>query len=143
MRPTFGKLRDLSEVTSMHRLFANPMVQLNLSIVLSAASQVLLKLGATHGPELGVLGFAGLRSGWVWLGIAAMIASLLSWLYALRFIALSVAFTMSGAVHALVPVACWGLLGETIPIRRWLGIVLVIAGVLVSAKPATAVEEKA
>ena len=66
----------------------------------------------------------------------------LSWLYALRFLALSVAFALSGAIHALVPIGCWMFLGETISWKRWMGIAMVVAGVVVSAKPATIVEEK-
>ena len=56
--------------------------------------------------------------------------------------ALSVAFTLSGAIQALVPLGSWIFLGESIPIMRWMGILLVIAGVVISAKPATVVEEK-
>ncbi len=123
-------------------LFANPNVQIGFSILLSAAAQVLLKLGAGDHAETGGLGLGGLQSPWVWGGIAAMIASLFSWLYALRFMPLSLAFTLSGAIHALVPLASWLCLGETISAKRWLGIALVVVGVVASARPATAVEEK-
>jgi drug/metabolite transporter (DMT)-like permease len=122
--------------------FAHPIFQLVLSILLSAAAQVLLKFGAPPSGEAGWLGLGGLATAWTWLGIVALIGSLISWLYALRFVALSVAFTLAGAIHALVPLASWLVLGESISSRRWLGILLVIAGVLISAKPATAVEEK-
>ena len=122
--------------------FAHPILQLALSILLSAAAQVLLKLGAPASGEEGWLGLGGMASAWTWLGIVTLIGSLVSWLYALRFVALSVAFTLAGAVHALVPLASWLILGESISSRRWMGILLVIAGVLISAKPATAVEEK-
>ena len=123
-------------------VFAHPILQLALSILLSAAAQVLLKLGAPPSGDEGWLGLGGLASAWTWLGIVALIGSLFSWLYALRFVALSVAFTLAGAIHALVPLASWLILGESISSRRWLDILLVIAGVLISAKPATAVEEK-
>ena len=124
------------------RAFANPHVQIAISIVLSSAAQVLLKRGVGADAEGGWLGFEALRSGWVWLGIGAMIGSLVSWLYALRFLALSIAFALSGAIHALVPIGCWMFLGEAISWKRWMGIAMVIAGVVVSAKPATIVEEK-
>lgn len=88
------------------------------------------------------MGFGALRSGWVWLGIVAMIGSLFSWLHSLRYVPLSTAFTLAGAVHFLVPIGSWLFLGEVISPKRWLGIGLVLAGVLVSAKPATAAEEK-
>jgi multidrug transporter EmrE-like cation transporter len=124
------------------RRFGNPYAQLALSILFSAAAQVFLKLGAGTGAGGSWLGLEGLRSGWVWMGIGALVASLFSWLYALRFVPLSIAFTLAGAVHALVPIASWIWLGETISGKRGLGILLVIAGVVISAKPATAVEEK-
>ncbi len=123
-------------------LLTNSYSQIVLSIVFSAASQVLLKRGASDHVSEMWLGVNGLQSGWVWLGIAAMIASLFSWLHALRSIPLSLAFTLAGASHVLVPLGSWLWLGEAIPGRRWLGILLVTAGVLVSAKPATAVEKK-
>ena len=37
---------------------------------------------------------------------------------------------------------CWGWLGEGIPPLRWAGIALVIAGVVLSARSAAAVEER-
>ena len=124
------------------RFFTHPHFQIVLSIVLSAASQVWLKRGVSDHVSTGWFGWSGLHSGWVWLGIGAMIGSLFSWLQALRSMPLSVAFALSGAIHVLVPLASWWWLGETIPGKRWLGIALVTAGVLVSARPATAVEEK-
>ena len=120
--------------------FRHPSIQLALSIALSTAAQVWLKLGAGHGESAS--GPFGLYSPWVWLGIVAMIASLLTWLDALRTVPLSVAFALAGIIHAFVPLASWLWLGEAISGRRWMGIALVIAGVLVSAKPATVVEEK-
>jgi drug/metabolite transporter (DMT)-like permease len=71
-----------------------------------------------------------------------IIGSLFSWLFALRTIPLSVAFTLAGATHVLVPLGSWIWLGEEIPAKRWCGILLVTLGVLVSARPATVVEEK-
>jgi drug/metabolite transporter (DMT)-like permease len=124
------------------RSLGNPYVQLTLSIAFSAAAQLLLKRGSGIEAADSWLGLDALRSGWVWLGIGAMIASLFSWLYALRFVPLSVAFTLAGAIHFLVPIGSWLWLGEAISGKRWLGILFVIAGVIISARPATNVEEK-
>jgi multidrug transporter EmrE-like cation transporter len=132
---------DVPPVSAPPSFLGNPYAQLVVSILFSAAAQLLLKRGSGEGSE-STLGFEGLRSGWVWLGIGAMIASLFSWLYALRFVPLSVAFTLAGAVHFLVPIGSWLWLGEAIPPKRWLGISLVLAGVVISAKPATRVEER-
>src|SRR4051794_34482814 len=77
--------------------FANPYVQLTLSILQSAAAQLLLKQGAGTGGggDESWFGFSSLHSGWVWLGIGALIGSLLSWLQALRYVPLSLAFTLA------------------------------------------------
>src|SRR5690349_21598478 len=79
-----------------------PYAQLALSILLSGLSQVFLKLGAVEEVPGHGLAFGGLASGWVWLGIVAQIASLFSWLFALRSIPLSIAFTFAGAIHVIV-----------------------------------------
>ena len=93
-----------------------PYAQLVISFLLSAGAQVWLKLGA--GSEENALGFASLQSPWVWLGIAATIGSLLTWLNALRTVPLSLAFALAGIIHALVPLASWIFLGEAIPAKR-------------------------
>jgi drug/metabolite transporter (DMT)-like permease len=78
----------------------------------------------------------------VWWGILFVILSFLSWLYVLRFIPLTVAFPLSRVVDVLVPLSCWLVLGETISVRRWLGIALVIIGLAVVAKPVARLEER-
>ena len=116
-------------------------VQLAVSIVLFTASQLLLKRGAGAVAE-GPFNFAALGSPWVWAGITAEVASLVAWLGALRTLPLGVAYNLSGITHVLIPLGCWGWLGESISPLRWVGIGLVIAGVALSARSAAAVEEK-
>lgn len=117
-------------------------MQVAVSILLSATAQLLLKRGADESVHGATLGFAGLGSAWVWLGILAHIGSLTSWLYALRFIALNVAYNLTGLIQVLVPLSCWLLLGEKINPLRWLGITLVVLGVIVTARPLVRVEQK-
>lgn len=124
--------------------FFKPYVQILLSIAFSALSQVFLKKGAdqsVHASSEFVLGFAGLHSLWVWAGIACLISSLFSWLYSLRFLPLVIAFNLAGLTHVIVPLICWGYLGEKINALRWLGIAMVFAGVLIVAKPLIKMEE--
>jgi undecaprenyl phosphate-alpha-L-ara4N flippase subunit ArnF len=124
--------------------------QLALSIVFSASAQPLLKKGAdrvhlvmdaAHAPDWhSPLYF--LMDLWAWLGIAAIIASLLSWLYALKTVPLNIAFNLAGIIHVMVPLASWIFLGEFISPLRWSGIFLVTVGVIVTAKEAVRLEEK-
>lgn len=121
----------------------NPYATIVISIILDAAAQVCLKIGADHSVEAGsLLGITGLRSPWVWAGIVMMVTGLGTWLYSLRFVPLNIASNLTGSVHVLVPLSCWMLLGEKISAGRWVGIALVIAGVFVIARPLTQVEEK-
>ena len=123
--------------------FFNPYVQIFASIALSAVAQICLKKGADQGHIAEIwMGVEGLRSGWTWVAIAAMIGSLFFWLYGLRFVPLNVAFNLAGLIQVLVPVSSWLFLGEQIGFRRACGILLVLLGVLIVARPLMVVEEK-
>ena len=125
------------------RPFPNPYFTIIVSVVLDAAAQVLLKIGANNAvASTAWLGISGLRSGWVWLGMLAMVLSMGTWLYSLRFVPLNVASNLTGTVHVLVPLSCWYFLGELINPGRWIGILLVIVGVFIIVRPVRQVEEK-
>ncbi len=123
--------------------YLNPYVQMSLSIALSASAHILLKRGAQdHVSADAWFAIDGLRSGWVWLGILAMVSSLGSWLYALRFVPLNIAFNLAGVIHAIVPLGGCLFFHETIGLQRGIGIGLVVAGVMVIAQIAGEAEEK-
>lgn len=113
-----------------------------LSVLLDAASQIFLKLGANETLHGAVFGVSALRSPWVWLGIVCIIVSLVSWLHALRVVPLHMAYNIGGILHVLVPIGCWIFLGEHISLLRSLGIFLVLVGVYVVARPVIHVEER-
>lgn len=126
--------------------FANPWLQLWLSVLCVLASELLLKRGATATAHLSKnwswTGITGLASPLVWIAIVFVILSFLSWLYVLKYIPLSVAFPLSRVVDVLVPLSCWLILGESISTRRWCGIALVVIGLAIVAKPVAHLEEK-
>ena len=122
--------------------FFNPYTQILMSILLATAAQLFLKKGADTAVPGVWMGIEGLRSGWVWMGIGAMVTSLFSWLYSLRFMPLNIAFNLAGLTQVLVPLASWLLLGERIGPVRACGILLVCAGVFIVARPLMRVEEK-
>ncbi|MEP6809142.1 MAG: EamA family transporter [Chthoniobacterales bacterium] len=131
---------------SSRRGFFNPWFQVALSTALVTVSELCLKRGAMASiPATGTWGWtgiAGLTSPLVWLGILFVILSFISWLYVLKHLPLSVAFPASQAVHVLVPITSWLVLGELISPTRWCGIALVLVGLAVVAKPVAALEEK-
>ncbi len=126
--------------------FANPWLQLILSIICVVASELLLKRGASDiadpASALSWTGINGLASPLVWWAIVLVVMSFLSWLYVLKYIPLTVAFPLSRVVDVLVPVCCWLFLGEMVSTRRWCGIALVIIGLAVVAKPVARLEER-
>jgi drug/metabolite transporter (DMT)-like permease len=124
----------------------NPWLHLVLSIACVAVYELLLKRGAAETAHVSDAwswtGLTGLASIYVWIAIVFVIISLITWLYVLRYIPLSVAFPISQAVHVLVPLGSWLILGENIVTLRWIGIAFVSLGLAVVAKPVARIEEE-
>ena len=124
----------------------NPWLHLMVSIACVTIYELLLKRGAaeTANPNLSWswTGLNGLGSIYVWIAIVFVILSLISWLYVLRYLPLSIAFPISQAVHVLVPLGSWLVLGENIVTLRWIGIALVSLGLAIVAKPVARLEEQ-
>jgi drug/metabolite transporter (DMT)-like permease len=116
-----------------------------LGAVLDSAGEVLLKKGANSVAAAGIAPTffaAPLLSGWTWLGIISYVTSLVSWLYVLRKIPLSVAFPLINVVHVLVPLGATLFLHEYVSWRMWAGISLILLGVIAIVKPVVHAEEK-
>ena len=124
---------------------ANPWIVLVFEVMFVAASETMLKIGASQTVRISGwewTGLISLTSLWIWSAIVLVILSFLCWIYVLRHIPLSIAFPLSQVVHVLIPLICWIFLNETISPRRWVGIGIVIAGLAVVAKPVARIEEK-
>jgi len=124
---------------------ANPWLHLALSVAGVTIYELLLKLGAREtakSDRWDWTGISGLASAYTWVAIIFVIFSLVTWLYVLRYIPLSLAFPISQAVHVLIPLCSWIFLGEVIISLRWCGIALVSLGLLVVAKPVARLEER-
>ena len=124
----------------------NPWLHLVISVTCVAIYELLLKRGAaeTANPNSSWswTGITGLGSIYVWIAIAFVILSLITWLNVLRYLPLSIAFPISQAVHVLVPLGSWLILGENIVTLRWIGIAFVSLGLAVVAKPVARLEEE-
>ena len=124
----------------------NPWLHLAVSITCVAIYELLLKRGAaeTANPasSWSWTGLSGLGSIYVWVAIVFVIVSLITWLYVLRYLPLSIAFPISQGVHVLVPLGSWLILGENIVTLRWIGIAFVSLGLAIVAKPVARLEEE-
>lgn len=127
-------------------MFWNPWFQLGLEAAFVTGSQVLMKIGATEtlvrGSAAEWLGLTALTSTWVWGGIFCLILSFLCWIYVLQHLPLSVAFPLTNVVHVTIPISSWIFLGETISARRWFGILIVVVGLALVARPAARLDER-
>ena len=134
------------ETETKPRGMRNPWLHLIISVVCVAIYELLLKRGATETADPNSswswTGRTGLGSIYVWIVIVFVIVSLITWLYVLRYLPLSVAFPISQSVHVLVPLGSWLILGENIVTLRWIGIALVSLGLAVVAKPVARLEEE-
>lgn len=121
--------------------------ELLLTAIFGAAAEICLKRGADQTADdvtwlPSWLGLGGLASIWVWWGMVFTVIGFITYLRAVRVIPIGVAFTLSNFVHVLIPLSAWMFLDETISPRRWLGIGLVLLGLVVLARPYTRVEQR-
>jgi drug/metabolite transporter (DMT)-like permease len=126
--------------------FFNPYLQIIFGALLVTASELLLRQGASSKePAAGLakwLGIAAFGSGYTWLGIVTYILSFACWLYVLRFVPLSIAFPAINITHVLVPLGAWVFLHEHFSPQRWVGVALVLCGILLIVRPVIAAEKK-
>jgi len=126
--------------------FLNPHLQIGLGAVLVTVSELMLKKGASATADTtavaGWLGIAALASWWTWAGILCYVLSFLSWLHVLRYVPLSIAFPLINAVHVLVPLGALLFLHEPVSLKRWMGISLILIGIVAIMRPAATVEAK-
>src|SRR5437879_12895026 len=98
--------------------FANPWLILGFEIVCVLVYELLQKRGASETVSLSQVwswtGITALASPLTWLAMMIMIISLLSWLYVLSYIPLSIAFPLSRGIHDLIPLGYWITLGQGI-----------------------------
>ena len=133
--------------TGMFAWFFNPYIQIGIGSILVTASEVLLRKGALAAPHLPQLptwigGVAALASLWTWGGIVLYILSFVSWLYVLRYVPLTIAFCLINTVHLLVPAGASLVLRESVPMLRWIGILIILGGIIMVMGTVAKAEEK-
>lgn len=111
-----------------------------LSTAFGVAGQTALKLGVSQ-PGVaenatGVVSIIGLifKSPLMMLGLVFYGLGALAWIAVLSRLDLSVAYPFLALNFVLVTLSGRFLLGETVPPLRWLGILVIIAGILLVAK---------
>ena len=70
----------------------------------------------------------------VWLGLGCYGISALLWLVVLSRLDLSYAYLLLASMYVLIPLVSWLFLGERIPPMRWVGMGVVVLGVVIVAR---------
>jgi drug/metabolite transporter (DMT)-like permease len=94
------------------------------------AANLLMKLGSQDAPSAVLLGFLSWRTVF---GLAAFGLGGLFYAAALRFLPLNLAQSYAAAQFVAVILASRLVLGETVPAGRWLGISMIMIGILIVA----------
>ncbi|MHB1340725.1 MAG: DMT family transporter [Coriobacteriia bacterium] len=109
------------------------------SVTFGAVGQLLMKAGTTGLASEGAFAVLGsaLTRPQVLLGLTAYVLSSVMWLVVLSRLDLAAVYPLGSTSYAIVVVASWAL-GEAVGPLRWLGVVLIVAGVvLVSSGPSS------
>ncbi|MDF5735576.1 MULTISPECIES: EamA family transporter [unclassified Nostoc] len=106
---------------------------LMLVVLLGTTANVSLKYGlyissATKGESTSIKNLLFSRYFLIWFICYTFMTIL--WLYVLRTIPLSQAFPVLGLMYALIPIASHYLLKEEVIFSQWLGISVIITGVI-------------
>jgi multidrug transporter EmrE-like cation transporter len=66
----------------------------------------------------------------LWLGLLLFAASILVWLFVLAKVPVSIAYPMSSLGYVIATIAAVAILGETLDLRKVVGLSLIVAGVV-------------
>lgn len=79
---------------------------------------------------------AALRSFWLWLAVACLGLGLLGWLLVLQRLEVGIAYPMLGLNVVLITLASRFVFKESIDAVHWLGVALILAGVVLLGRQA-------
>ena len=118
------------------------MIFVLISVAFGVTGQIALKTGMTQvghigGAQLNAIGPTVVRvatTPLVILGLASYGVGAIAWLIVLSRLDLSVAYPFLALNFVLITLASRFILGETVPSLRWLGVLVICAGVLIVAR---------
>ena len=111
-------------------------------VLLNAAGQLLLKLGADHlaaGPPQAAHGVLALALSvgtqpWIVGGLACYVVSTLLWIPALSRVDVMVAYPMVSIGYVVNAFVAWQFMGEALTLERVLGIGVILLGVFILSR---------
>ena len=115
-----------------------PWILLVIALFLDTAGATLFKHGMNQLPQNEASGWRGhwrlitraLRRKEIALGVTVYVFESIAWLGVLSYAALSVAFPLFSANNILILLASYLFLGEPVGRARWLGVALIVMGIV-------------
>jgi drug/metabolite transporter (DMT)-like permease len=110
------------------------------AVILVVVAQTLTKLGMqsfeTIDMSKGLIAFylKLFLNPYIIIGTLLYGSSVFFWLYVISKVELSFAYPFLALTYVLVILSAWLVLGETIPIMRWIGLFVICVGVILVAK---------
>ena len=128
---------------SQHRrIWSNPYLMLALGALANTAAELFSRRGAQETRPM-ILGFTVLTSLWSWCGIVSYICGFLFWMNVLRTVPLGIAFTLiAGGAQVMVALGAHFVLGEALHPQCWLGVAMVVGGIVLIAHTVAVAEEQ-
>src|SRR4029077_11944817 len=128
----------VSAMTSVQTHKTKTYVLLFLLVVLGSIGNTILSKGMKDAGDLDISHFASLAagaarvltSGTIWDGIAMMLAFMVCHMLVLSWADYSFVMPFSAIAYALVPLLAYLFLHEQVSTARWIGIVLIVLGVV-------------
>ena len=118
------------------------LVLIFIAVAIGVTGQLSLKMGMNHVGTIDGTSVAHpietlssvFRSPMVWVGLALYGLGAVAWLIVLSRLDLSFAYPFLALSYAITPILAWRLLDEPVSGLRWLGIAVIILGVVIVSR---------
>jgi multidrug transporter EmrE-like cation transporter len=113
-----------------------------LSVLCGIGGQLTLKMGMNHVGQISAESLGQplemvlrvLTTPLVICGLGLYVVGAVFWLTVLSRVPLSYAYPILALTYAITPLLAWFVLGESVPSIRWLGVVVICAGVFIVSR---------
>ncbi len=105
-----------------------PLILLN--VLLLTSGQILWKMGLNQAGGISLHNLSRVFfSPLIWAGLALYVVATVVWFVVLSRTELSYAYPLQSTAYVMGVIAAWLILKEIIPVTRWVGVLVIIAGV--------------
>jgi drug/metabolite transporter (DMT)-like permease len=115
----------MEKITKINQLTFKIFLFIIINDLLDTSAQLLMKTGVHHLFNFGNHDFL-----LFWTGMAIYLSNFFLWMNILSKIDLSVALPLASSSYILIPIAAILFLHEFVPPLRWLGLILIVLGII-------------